>query len=166
MRIELLKEGYVFYLHKITKSIIGSYVKGTDFRVDGYIDEKAENLMFFNMLDNIFNEVSVGKTLAVFYDWETGQYVGEIRQEKYMGPYNEERFYEVTQHVTDSNILAVLLTLDRNLEKNKSERNLKQLIDIISSLGSEELQSLVDYAIDLSSKSNIALNQRILQPKK
>lgn len=154
MNLDLLKAGYVFYLTKTERKLIGTYIKGTEFKVEGLYEVPSQYLEFFNLLGNILKTIDRTNTFAIYYNWESQKYVGEIRTEKYSGPYNEERYYDVTHRETSNNILEVLLTIDNNLERKKDEKGnkTKQLNSITENLTPEEIQMLIDYATELSSK--------------
>lgn len=170
MNLDLLKAGYVFYLTRTEKAINGVYIKGNEFRVDGIYEESIEKLKTFEMLENILKTLDRTNAFAIYYNWDSQKYVGEVRVEKYFGPYNEEKYYEVTHKVTDESLIGVLLNIDSILEeKDEKSNKIKQLNNLIETLDTEDIEILIEHASKLrentSSFSN-KINRRILKSKK
>lgn len=147
MREELLKEGYVFYLHKDNDKIYGNYIKGNDLEVEGVYEEKDENLIFLQTLPHICQNLNSFDCLAIFYDYEMGQYVGEIRREKFHGSYNEGRCYDVKKRVEAPLSVMILLSMDQILGDvvGLREQRVQELDDLVEGLDAIQLEILIRY---------------------
>ena len=117
-------------------------MRGNKLRVDHLFEERKENLVWFKKFPNIVTELEQQNFLFAYFDLEKCVFVVQIGRNHYLGPYNEEEYFEPVFEVNGDSLYYLLPLLEEQvqimrtepekigkyLEKNVYKKNKKKIV--------------------------------------